>query len=180
MVQNHAVLLDGSEVRPSRHHRDVMPPGRETSGNVAADRAGAEYADFHADRIPRHESQTMRGLFYVLVAILSPSLALAQGEAVEVRFVKPASSLQQVGKAIKLSLVDRDWELQKESETSIQAIHRFGRFTWFSVVVTFDQSKATIAAVDSSGNADARMQSWTEYLAKDISANLQRLQILFD
>jgi len=119
-------------------------------------------------------------VFFILVVALMPTLGLAQGEAIEVRFVKPASSLQQVSKATKLAFIDREWELQKEDETSIQAIHRFGRFTWISVKVTFDRSKAIVAYVDSSGNADARFESWMGYLAKDISANLQRVQVLFD
>ena len=115
-----------------------------------------------------------------LVLVLSSPCALAQDEAQEVKFVKAASSLGQVTKAVKLSLIDREWELQKEDENSIQAIHRFGRFTWISVIITFDTSKASVAYLDSSGNADSRFQSWIGYLAKDISGNLQRLQVLFD
>jgi hypothetical protein len=136
-------------------------------------------------------------LWIILVGVW-PSLALAQRaadfEVVNVQFVKPAESLKQVSKAIRLTLVDRgEWTLDKETRTSIQAtLVRRDETSWVTILITFDTSKASIAYVDSNKVAEApkinsrpskdsvrlRYRAWVANLAKEIPPNLQRVQIL--
>jgi hypothetical protein len=54
--QLQAAALHRFEMRAAGHHRDIVSCGGELRRDVPADRAGAEDAQFHADRIPRHEN----------------------------------------------------------------------------------------------------------------------------
>jgi hypothetical protein len=124
----------------------------------------------------------VRAALCILLIATLPGLALAQewNEKLEVRFVSPATSQKQASKAVRLSLVDRDWKLEKESETTIYATYD-SNGAWARVIVTFDTSKASVALVDGSSNTptpDMRSRAWAANLAKDIRINLQRLQIL--
>ncbi|OAI51716.1 hypothetical protein AYO46_07505 [Betaproteobacteria bacterium SCGC AG-212-J23] len=124
----------------------------------------------------------------ILIGAASPGLVLAQGpakwdETLDVRFFSPATSQKQVSRAIKLSLADHEWRVEKETETSIYATFAADQLTWLKIVVSFDTSKASIAYVDGSGNNPApepRFRVWVANVAKEIPLNLRRIQILFD
>lgn len=129
-----------------------------------------------------------------LLLVFSQSGVSAEYEDVDVPFVKSAQSLQFVRKAIKLTLVDRHWDLDHETDTAIQAtLNRPHESVSVTVRIAFDTSKASIVYVDSKapekGYRDggeltsirlSTYRNWVNNLAKDIPANLQRVHILLN
>ena len=120
----------------------------------------------------------------LLLATLFPRLCLADYDVVEVSFPR-TESLKRVGQAIKLALIDREWTLGAETETSIQAtLNRPGEQAWVKVRITFRATGASIAYMDSSERDDARLayryKAWVNNVAKDIPTSLQRVKILLD
>ena len=116
-------------------------------------------------------------------------------EAIEVPFAKTANSLSYASKAVKLTLLDRHWNLDKETDTSIQAtLKRPDDSISVTVLITFDISKATISYVDSrltgqrpvTGGAMTskvdpfQYRGWVNNLAKDLPVNVQRIHILLN
>lgn len=105
-------------------------------------------------------------------------------EVVNSVFVSKAESLKYVSKAIRLTLLERQWRLDKETDDSIQAtlLQGSGRVE-ITVRITFDASKASIAFVEDKSREAVppyRYSGWVDNLAKDIPVNLQRVQILLN
>lgn len=126
---------------------------------------------------------------------------LAEGyEPTTVPFTTPAESLRLVNKAVRLTLLERGWRVDKELDTSVQAtLERADERLRVTILITFDTSKATIAYVDSnvvsysngmpgSAFAEARpttvnarkYEAWVDNLAKDMPIYLERIRILLN
>jgi hypothetical protein len=133
--------------------------------------------------------------FLLLCAL--PSHAATECKAVEVPFPENSDSSAYVKKAVKLSLIDRQWTINSETDTTVTATQGDPQDReWLTVLVTFDAKKASIAYFNSQGRSEdystcsATNSSagtpissrtyfrWANNLAKDIPINLQRVQIL--
>lgn len=126
----------------------------------------------------------------LLFLFMSPAQS-TEYDSVDVHFEQPASSLSEIRKAIKLTLIDRNWILDGENETSMRATYRQDDSTWLTVTISYDVSHALIGYAAgpqvarlpgrkvTDSLSSGRYDNWVGNLAKDLPNNLKRLKVLF-